>query len=150
MLEIRHADPADWPVIVEFNAAMAMETERLKLDRGCLSTGVRATLSDRAKGWYYLAVDDDVVVGQTMITLEWSDWRNGYWWWIQSVYVLPDWRRKGVFRALYETIAEEAKQAGNAVGLRLYVDRENHKAQETYVKLGMSASYYQFYEKAFH
>ncbi len=149
MLQIRPAVPEDYPVIVKFNAAMAKETENIDLDLECLTSGVQATLADRTRGWYYLAVDNNIIVGQTMITLEWSDWRNGYWWWIQSVYVVPDYRRKGVFRALYSHVTEEAQTEKNAVGIRLYVDRNNKTAQQTYINLGMQASHYSFYEKAF-
>ena len=148
MLLIRDAEPTDLATIVRFNAAMALETEGLELDESRLVPGVQALLTDRNKGRYFIAEEDDTIVGQTMITLEWSDWRNGFWWWIQSVYILPEWRRKGVFRALYEHVSTEAQKAGNAVGLRLYVDSDNTTAHETYKSLGMEASRYLFFETA--
>ncbi|MEW6236356.1 MAG: GNAT family N-acetyltransferase [Candidatus Omnitrophota bacterium] len=145
---IRRANEIDLPTIADFNAAMAYETEGLVLDRKRLEGGIGAALNDSRKGWYYLAEAQGEAIAQTLITLEWSDWRNGWWWWIQSVYVIPSWRRKGVFRAIYEQIAKEAKEDG-AVGLRLYVEKENTGAQKTYIDLGMKTSHYQFYEAAF-
>lgn len=148
MLLIRNAEPSDLATIVRFNTAMALETEGLELDEMRLVHGVQALLADRGKGRYFVAEVEDTVVGQAMITREWSDWRNGYWWWVQSVYVLPEWRRKGVFRTLHEQIAAEARKAGDAVGLRLYVDSNNQVAQEAYAKLGMEASRYLLFESA--
>ncbi len=148
MVMIKLASTEDWSIIVEFNAAMAKETENIGLDRSILTKGVQSTLSDSQKGWYYLAFTADKIIGQTMITLEWSDWRNGFWWWIQSVYVLPEYRKQGVFRSLYEHITEEAQSQSNVAGIRLYVDRDNIPAQNTYVQLGMEASHYRFFEKS--
>jgi GNAT superfamily N-acetyltransferase len=146
-ITIRRGTPADIPVIVEFNRRLAEESEGKALDVPILTAGVAAAMADPLKGPYYLAVDGDHVVGQTQITFEWSDWRNGWLWWIQGVYVRTEARQRGVFRALYEHIEREARQAGNVIGLRLYVDQNNHGAQQTYLKLGMSPSNYLLFEQ---
>lgn len=130
---------------MQFNAALARETEALTLDLEVLRRGVTQVLEDAAKGFYLVADEGSRVVGQLMVTPEWSDWRNADWWWIQSVYVAPDFRRRGVFRALYEATLERSKQAG-AHGLRLYVERENLRAQSTYAALGMKHARYELYE----
>ena len=148
MVRVREAEFIDLATLVRFNAEMAMETEALELEELRLVPGVQAVLSDTGKGQYYVAENEEIPVGQTLVTLEWSDWRNGYWWWLQSVYVLPDWRRKGVLRMLYNYIEEQARAAG-AVGLRLYVDKENETARKAYTLLGMEASRYSLYENAF-
>ena len=140
-LHIRTAGPADAEVIAGFNARLAQETEHLSLDMPTLRSGVEKVLSDAAKGRYFVAVAGDDVVGCTMVTYEWSDWRDSNLWWIQSVYVRADWRRRGVFRALYGHVRQAAIEAG-AGGLRLYVERENHAAQKTYASLGMKVAPY--------
>src|SRR5262245_60469239 len=132
---IRQATPADVATIARFNAAMALETERISLDDTILGAGIRAGLDDPAKLIYFLAEIDGRVVGQIMITHEWSDWRNGDIWWIQSVFVEKDFRRRGVFRALYDFVRRRAIE-NRAVGLRLYVDAHNAAAQNTYAALG--------------
>jgi GNAT superfamily N-acetyltransferase len=136
-MTIRQATPADAPIIVEYNRLMALETEDKVLDPEVLGAGVQAALDDPQKLLYFLAMDDGQVVGQLGVTTEWSDWRNGYLWWIQSVYVPAQARRKGVFRALYKHVYEAACAEGNVIGLRLNVDRDNEKAQKTYLSLGM-------------
>lgn len=146
---IRDAGPDDLDIIAEFNARLASETEDVTLDRERLRRGVESLLADPGKGRYFMAVSEGRIVGQAMITTEWSDWRNGMWWWFQSVYVHTDWRRKGVFRALYDHIVERARQMDGVVGLRLYVDDENGSAQQTYIRLGMEASNYQMFELPF-
>jgi ribosomal protein S18 acetylase RimI-like enzyme len=145
-MAVRRATSADAVCLIDFNARMALETENLTLDRATLEAGVRAILEDSAKGFYFVAEIDGRVVGQLMITFEWSDWRNGNIWWIQSVYVLPEYRRRGVFRAMFEHVEHEARGAG-VVGLRLYVEQHNAAAQGTYQRLGMSLSHYQLMEK---
>lgn len=147
-MEIRNAVREDMETIIQFNMNLAKETEDLDLDYNLVKQGVQALFDDGNKGWYYLAALDGKNVGQTAITIEWSDWRNGYWWWIQSVYITKEARKNGVFRALYSHIQQEAEKA-DAVGLRLYVDETNRAAQSTYKNLGMDASHYLFYEKAF-
>jgi GNAT superfamily N-acetyltransferase len=136
-LTIRRATPADAPVIVEFNLRLAAETEDKILDRAMLTAGVAAALADTNKAIYFVAEEDFAVLGQLSITLEWSDWRNGWVWWFQSVYVRADARKRGVFRALYEHVYQAACADPEVIGLRLYVERENHAAQQTYLRLGM-------------
>jgi GNAT superfamily N-acetyltransferase len=141
-LTIRQARPADAPLIVEFNRRMALETEHKVLDQVILERGVAQALADPHKGQYFLAEDGGEVLGQTLLTAEWSDWRNGWFWWIQSVYVRPEARRRGVFRALYEHIVEQARQTPDVIGIRLYVERDNRRAQQTYQQLGMELTGY--------
>ena len=144
-ITIRGATLADLDVIVNFGAHMARETEDKTLDRPTLISGVRAVLTDEAKGLYFVAKAERRVVGVLMITYEWSDWRNGHYWWIQSVYVSPEWRRRGVFRALFQHVRQLA-QARNARGLRFYVERANEAAQATYEQMGMAPSDYLIFE----
>jgi GNAT superfamily N-acetyltransferase len=146
-MTIRRGTPADIPLIVDFNCRLAEESEGKTLDLPVLTVGVAAAMNDPNKGPYYLAVDGDSVLGQTQITFEWSDWRNGWIWWIQGVYVRPDARKRGVFRTLYEHIEQEARHAGNVIGLRLYVEKDNLAAQQTYRKLGMAPSNYLLFER---
>ena len=148
-IEIRRATPADVETLVAFNAAMARETEDKDLDLASLRAGINALLKDEALGFYLVADIDGQAVGQLMITTEWSDWRNAHFWWLQSLYVLPDYRRKGVFRHLYSYIQAQAGRAGNVCGLRLYVERTNRHAQQVYVNLGMELSHYDMYEVEF-
>jgi len=147
-LIVRSAAPTDAETIVDFNARMARETEGLSLDPAVLSAGVRAALADPAKAIYFVAESGGRVVGQLMITHEWSDWRNGDIWWVQSVYVHPDHRRRGVFRALCAHARQQAEVAG-AVGIRLYVEQDNSVAQRCYARLGMGLSHYRVMEEMF-
>ncbi len=139
---IRRATPADAPVLVAFNAAIAWETEHKRLDPAVLAAGVGAVLADPARGFYTVAERGGEVVGQMMITYEWSDWRNGWFWWIQSVYVAEIARREGVFRALYRAIEQRAAADPSVIGLRLYFESDNARAQATYRALGMSDTAY--------
>jgi len=136
--EIRAAEQADGDIIATFNIHMALETEGKELPDDIIGPGVKALLKDRAKGRYWVAEVDGRAIGQLMVTYEWSDWRNGIIWWIQSVYVHPDWRRKGVFRALYSHVESLAAAEPSVIGLRLYVEENNNKAQQTYEVLGMT------------
>ena len=129
-----------------FNIAMASETEDKALDPITLQQGVSEVLSNPVKGFYLLAVFSETIVGQLMITSEWSDWRNGYFWWIQSVYVKQDQRNRGVYKALNEEVLNSARLNGNVCGIRLYVDKDNTAAQQVYRNLGMSESNYDMYE----
>lgn len=147
-LHIRPAVAADLDVIVAGNAAMALETEQLRLDDATLRRGVAAVLDGTVPGHYWVAEHEGRVVGQLMITYEWSDWRNRQVWWIQSVHVADDARRLGVFRALYARLRGEAQAAG-AGGLRLYVDDTNHRAQAVYAALGMNGGHYRVFEDMF-
>jgi ribosomal protein S18 acetylase RimI-like enzyme len=146
-LVLRRAVPADAPVIVEYNRRLAEETEGKALDPLVLAAGVAAGLADARKALYFVAEDGGEVVGQLMLTTEWSDWRNGWVWWIQSVYVEPEARRRGVFRALYEHIHATARREPDVVGLRLYVEQDNGAAQQTYARLGMDRTGYLVFER---
>ncbi len=146
MIVIRDATQDDLAIVADYNAAMAWETESTRLDREKLEAGVGAVLKDPAKGRYFLAEIDGEVIGQAMLTYEWSDWRNRIWWWFQSVYVHPDHRRNGVFRALYDRVHAQAEADPEVAGLRLYVERENETAQKTYVNLGMTESCYRMFD----
>lgn len=144
---IRRGEARDLIPITTFNIQMALETEQKKLDPYVVTAGVRAALEDEAKGIYFVAEIDGRVVGQLMITHEWSDWRNGDIWWIQSVYVHPDFRKQGVFKALHTHTRDAAIKAG-AVMIRLYVERENTRAQDVYKSLGLSVPGYLVMEQA--
>ena len=149
MLRVRPATIADLDFVVSGNLKMAIETEGMTLNEAVLREGVRAILGDtHVPGAYWIAELNGVVVGQLMITFEWSDWRNRMIWWIQSVYVSPGARRHGVFRALYLHVRDEAKSAG-AGGLRLYVDTTNTRAQQVYAALGMNGDHYRVFEDMF-
>lgn len=147
-VHVRPATPADLDFIVHGNLAMALETESLALDQAVLREGVRTLLEQRAPGAYWVAEREGLVVGQLMITYEWSDWRNRVVWWIQSVYVSPAARQHGVFRALYAHVRDAAGVAG-AGGLRLYVDNTNLKAKQVYAALGMNGEHYSVFEDMF-
>jgi ribosomal protein S18 acetylase RimI-like enzyme len=134
---VREAGPADAATIADFNAAMAQETEDRPLDPAVVGPGVTALLQDHSKGRYWVAEIGGNMVGQLMVTYEWSDWRNGMIWWIQSVYVHPDWRRRGIFSRLYKHVESLVAAEPTAIGLRLYVEEHNERAQKTYRALGM-------------
>ena len=146
---IRTANTSDAATIARFNAAMALESESVELDMDVLTAGVRAALSDPDRAFYLISEMDGAPVGQLMVTYEWSDWRNGWIWWIQSVYVEPDHRRTGVYRGLYGKLQDLAAEQGNVRGIRLYVMRENITAKSTYESLGMHHSEYDLYETEF-
>ena len=147
-LTVRLAKPGDQPRIVEANLAMAAETEGLSLDRATLARGVEAVLRGEVPGRYYVAERAGEIVGQLMVTFEWSDWRCAQVWWIQSVYVWPASRGGGVYRGLYEQIRRAAGAEG-AAGLRLYVDTRNTRAQAVYAALGMDGGHYRVFEQMF-
>ena len=128
---------------------MALETERKTLDRGVLRKGVEAVFADARRGFYLVAERNAAQVGCLLVTFEWSDWRNGDWWWIQSVYVIEGARRRGVFRSLYAEVERRARAAEGVVGLRLYVERENAPALATYVALGMKDAGYRILQSGF-
>lgn len=146
---IREASLQDLDTIVRFNAAMARETEDKELPASIVTQGVRRVLSDPGCGQYFIAVAHEEVVGQLMFTLEWSDWRNGWFWWIQSVYVAPDWRGKRVFSTLYKHLEVLARADKEVCGLRLYVNAGNTSAQATYHSLGMESTDYRVMEAVF-
>jgi GNAT superfamily N-acetyltransferase len=145
MITIRKATPEDSTVIIEFQQKMAWETEQMTLVPEIIFKGVNAVFSDPARGQYWVALNDSQVVASLLITYEWSDWRNCNVWWFQSVYVLPEYRRRGIFRSMYQFIKDEADKLGIA-GLRLYVETNNSGAQNTYKTLGMKCEHYKMYE----
>ncbi len=147
-IRIRVADAGDVDALVDFNQAMAMETEAKELNRDVLIAGVNGLLSKKQFGFYLIAEDLSAGrIGSLMVTYEWSDWRDGLFWWIQSVYVKPDFRRRGVYRALYEFVKEMSKDEPDVCGFRLYVEKENLVAQQTYEQLGMKPTQYVMYEE---
>ncbi|GAB2190702.1 GNAT family N-acetyltransferase [Sessilibacter sp. MAH1] len=144
---IRQGQLPDLQTLVDFNQAMALETEGKELDSSILTAGVTELLKNPSRGFYLVATQNDVVAGSLMITKEWSDWRNKEFWWIQSVYVAEPFRRQGVYKQLYTAVKEIAETQGNVCGYRLYVEKENTTAQNTYQNLGMHESYYLMYEE---
>ena len=136
----------DAPFIADSNLCLALETEHRQLDRARVGAGVEALLNDPAKGTYFVAECDGTLAGQLLVTHEWSDWRNGNFWWIQSVYVEETSRGGGVFRALFEHIQTLAKSRKDVCGLRLYVEANNARAQEAYRRLGMNKTPYEMFE----
>ena len=141
-LIVRPAIASDLVTIARFNTALARETEQRTLDAAVLQPGIAALLDDPAKGRYFVAEEFGRPVGQLMITTEWSDWRNSFFWWLQSVYVIERARRRGVFRALYSHVESRMKSEAGVCGIRLCVKRENERAQQTYASVGMSDSRY--------
>jgi GNAT superfamily N-acetyltransferase len=152
-LTVRPAGSDDLDSIVAFSAAMAWETEQRRLDQARLREGTQSLLSTPSLGFFMVAEvrDSDrlAIVGQLMITYEWSDWRNGVFWWIQSVYVDPAWRRLGVFRRMHEAVASQAKADARVCGIRLYVDQDNRTAETVYQRVGLAPSAYKVFEEDF-
>jgi GNAT superfamily N-acetyltransferase len=146
---VRDAVRADIDFLADCNIAMAWESEEKRLDREVLTRGIVAVFDHPERGFYIVAERDGKRAGSLLITHEWSDWRNGGWWWIQSVYVMPDARRGGVFTAMYRDVERRARNAADVIGLRLYVEKENVGAQKTYAALGMEPAYYSLYQRAF-
>jgi len=147
-ITVRAANISDIEFLVACNAAMALETEHKALDHNVLELGTHEVFADSHRGFYLVAEQDGVAAGCLLVTYEWSDWRNGDWWWIQSVYVTPASRRHGVFRALCAWVEAHARSSG-AVGLRLYVERDNARAQQTYAALGMQEEHYKMLRREF-
>ncbi len=145
-LEMRVADRSDAEFIVESQMRMAMETEGLRLDLPTLKLGVSAVIEDATKGQYYVALRDGMRISCFLTMPEWSDWRNGTVLWIHSAYVIPEERRKGVFREMYRQLKEQVEQRKDLRGLRLYVEKTNYNAKKTYQSLGMSNEHYELYE----
>jgi ribosomal protein S18 acetylase RimI-like enzyme len=143
---IRMAEESDLHALVKFNQCMAQETEQKKLDQNVLTKGVAALIADKNRGFYLVAQLDNQLLGSLMVTTEWSDWRNGTFWWIQSVYIMPDFRRQGIYANLYQQVKSLARSQ-DVCGFRLYVEKDNMVAQKTYESLGMSASHYLMYEE---
>ncbi len=145
---IRPATLDDLDLVVRWNILLADESEDITLSGEILRPGVRQVLADPQKGRYFIAMDGARPIGQTMVTYEWSDWRNGWIWWIQSVYVEADYRRRGVYRALHQHIADVAQRSG-VVGLRLYVEQNNAVARDVYQSCGLQPAGYLVYEHMF-
>jgi GNAT superfamily N-acetyltransferase len=145
---IRQARPCDLSIIAEFNRCLALETESKVLDPAILQAGVACALADPERLRYFLAevAGEPQPVGQAAITTEWSDWRNGWVWWLQSVYVALPFRGKGIFRDLYRHVRDQARSRPDVIGLRLYVEDSNHPAHRTYQALGMKPGGYSVYE----
>jgi ribosomal protein S18 acetylase RimI-like enzyme len=142
----REATPRDSAAIIEFQIAMALETEEMSLDRGTVTRGVVAVFAEPSLGRYFVAESEERVVASLMITYEWSDWRNGIVWWIQSVYVTPQFRRRGVYAGLYRHVKRIVESDPAIRGLRLYVDKRNTTAQQVYSNLGMDGEHYRVFE----
>lgn len=146
-MQIRKAIKEDIDALIGFNEAMALETEDKRLPTATLRKGVEAVFDDPKKGFYLVAEDEGRVIGGLMVTYEWSDWRNAWFWWIQSVYLNSDYRGKRIYSQLYDFVKKEAASAGNVCGFRLYVEKENAHAQRVYEKVGMEETYYLMYEE---
>ncbi len=146
MIEVRKAKFSEYNKIVEFQLNMAQETENLKLDRETVIKGVKAVFNDPSKGIYYTAIENNKIVASLLITFEWSDWRNGTYLWIQSVYVIPECRNTKVFTSMYNHIKKIVRDSKEYVGIRLYVEKNNKNAQKVYGSLGMDGNHYKVYE----
>jgi len=145
-LLIRIAREEDLATIVDFQLAMALETENLQLDKATVEKGVAAAFHDSAKGQYFVTEIDGEIAASLMTTFEWSDWRNGMVYWIQSVFVKEEFRRLGIYRKMYAHIQDLVKKDENVRGIRLYVDKTNVRAQKTYENTGMNGEHYQLFE----
>ncbi|MBX7220657.1 MAG: GNAT family N-acetyltransferase [Blastocatellia bacterium] len=145
-ITLRRATDSDCEALIAFNQAMAQETEGKELAPEIISAGVANLLAHPQYGFYIVAEVNGAVAGGLMVTFEWSDWRNGLFWWIQSVYIKPEFRRMGLYRRLYAFVKELAAEK-NVCGFRLYVEKENRIAQQTYERLGMTESHYNMYEE---
>ena len=147
-MHVRSATPRDLETVIEFNALLAEESEGVRLDRRRLRSGAEAVLRDESLGLYFIAERDGEPVGQLALTFEWSDWRNGMFWWLQSVYVRPGHRRQGVLRGLYDHVLGIAAERG-VCGIRLYVERGNSPAKAAYRRLGLSKAVFDMFEVDF-
>jgi GNAT superfamily N-acetyltransferase len=148
-LLVRTGQEKDIDKLVKFNIALARQTEQKQLIPSIVTKGLQMLFKNPQYGFYVIAEIEGEIVGCCMVTYEWSDWRCGLFWWIQSVYVRPKFRRRGVFRKLYEFLKEKALHEQNVCGFRLYVEQSNHTGQKTYASLGMKKSPYDFYEESF-
>lgn len=145
-LTITQGKASDIDAIVRFQADMAMESEGTMLNMDRLTLGVSSAINDEQKGIYLVARANDTPIGSLMLTREWSDWNNQWYWWIQSVYVMPEYRKKGVYKAMYATLKDMAQENGVSQ-IRLYADRTNLSAQQVYQRLGMRESHYLMFEE---
>lgn len=148
-ITLRDATVADLAFLTDSNMAMALETEHKTLDRGVLRRGIAGVFDKPERGFYLVAEQAGKAVGCLMVTYEWSDWRDGNWWWLQSVYVVSCARGLGVFRALHVEVERRARAEPGVLGCRLYVERDNRRAREVYASCGMQESSYRIYEQLF-
>ncbi len=148
-MKVSKAQQSDIKEIIQFNINMAMETENKKLNKETVTKGVQEVFNTPSLGYYIIVKDSSGILGCLMITYEWSDWRNGLFWWIQSVYVKKEYRRKGVYRKMYKFIHERAIADKKCTGIRLYVENNNSIAQKVYNNLGMTETYYKLFEVDF-
>jgi ribosomal protein S18 acetylase RimI-like enzyme len=146
MIIITTAEKDDIQLIADFQVLMAWETERINLDSGTVLRGVGAVFEDTSRGFYLIAKEDSRTIGCLMITYEWSDWRARTVWYIQSLYVIPDYRRRGIFRQMYAWLLDKVNGDDSIGGIRLYVDLTNVAAQKVYDSIGMDGNHYRFYE----
>jgi len=146
MIQIQEATEKDVLTIAGFQQKMALETEGLALDKNKAESGVKAVFNDPSKGFYIVAKSQDKVIASMLLTPEWSDWRNGYFLWIQSLYVIPEYRKQGIFRLMYDFVKDKVNLSDGYVGIKLYVDQHNETAQKVYEKVGMDASHYRMFE----
>jgi ribosomal protein S18 acetylase RimI-like enzyme len=146
-MKIRQAILEDANALADFNIKMAYETEAIKLKPEVITAGVKKMIENPAMGFYLVVEVDNVIQASLMVTTEWSDWRNGLFWWIQSVYVQPDYRRKGLYSAMYNQVRKLSLSQANVCGYRLYVERDNINAKKTYQSLGMHETEYFLYEE---
>jgi ribosomal protein S18 acetylase RimI-like enzyme len=146
-MNIRIATATDAGSLVVFNQAMALETEGKTLADEKISPGVAAVFGDEKKGFYVVVENESKIIGGMMVTYEWSDWRNAWFWWIQSVYILPEMRGQKLYSRMYDFVKAQAAEAGNVCGFRLYVETDNAHAQKVYDAVGMQASHYLMYEE---
>ena len=146
MIKIREADIDDLRIIMRFQINMALETENRVLDKGSVLKGIKSVFEDEAKGRYYVAEEGHKIVGSFLTTPEWSDWKNGTLLWIQSVYVVPEYRKKGVFKQMFDYLKKMVEKSDGLIGIRLYVNKTNQIAQKVYKKIGMDSEHYKIYE----
>lgn len=146
MVQIRLATEEDSKAIIGFQHKMAMESEGIDLNPETLSSGVMAIFRDPQKGKYFVAEAENQIIGSMLTTYEWSDWRNQWVYWLQSVYIISAYRRKGIFRLMYEQVKQLVEHDASAAGIRLYVDKTNKKAIEVYKSIGMDGEHYQVFE----
>jgi GNAT superfamily N-acetyltransferase len=146
MIHIQKAALTHVDVLIDFQQRLALESEGVQLSGETLRAGMNAMFTDPSKGSYYIAMEDEVIVGCHSVTFEWSDWRNGMVWWLQSVYVKESHRKKGIFKMMYDNIITIIKGQPELIGLRLYVDKSNTRAMKVYESMGMDGSHYTVYE----
>ena len=148
-ISIREGSISDTPTIAKFQTQMALETESKILKESTIRQGVESVLKCPNKGFYIIAETDSQIIGSLLVTFEWSDWRNGWFFWIQSVFVDAKYRRQGVYRVMHSEVIRRTKESGNCCGIRLYVEKDNRNAQKVYKTLGMHETDYYLYEEEF-